>query len=217
VLEQCRFTGSDVRIRDDHMPLAHVALAVEGAGWASEDNLGLMVANTIIGSWDRSHCGGENLASNLAKECAKGGLAHSFQSFNTCYTDTGLWGIYFVTDRFNQHNFIAAAQAEWRRLAVNPREHEVDRAKNLLMTNMLLQLDGSTQVCEDIGRQMLCYGRRIPIEELQARFDKITPDTVKEVCQKYVYDVCPAMAGIGPIEGLTDYNVLRGGMWSLVH
>ena len=34
------------------------------------------------------------------------------------------------------------------------------RAKNLLKTNMLLQLDGTTPVCEDIGRQMLCYGRR---------------------------------------------------------
>jgi hypothetical protein len=26
----CRYTGSDVRVRDDGMPLAHVALAVEG-------------------------------------------------------------------------------------------------------------------------------------------------------------------------------------------
>jgi len=25
-------------------------------------------------------------------------LCHSFQSFNTCYKDTGLWGIYFVCD-----------------------------------------------------------------------------------------------------------------------
>jgi processing peptidase subunit beta len=37
---------------------------------------------------------------------------------------------------------------------------KVDRAKNLLKTNMLLQLDGTTPICEDIGRQMLCYGRR---------------------------------------------------------
>jgi hypothetical protein len=27
----CRYTGSDVRVRDDGMPLAHVALAVEGS------------------------------------------------------------------------------------------------------------------------------------------------------------------------------------------
>jgi hypothetical protein len=33
------------------------------------------------------------------------------------------------------------------------------------------QLDGTTAVCEDIGRQMLCYGRRLPQHELEARID----------------------------------------------
>ena len=50
-------------------------------------------------------------------------------------------------------------------------DFEVDRAKNALKTNMLLQLDGTTAICEDIGRQMLCYGRRIPPHELEARID----------------------------------------------
>lgn len=30
---------------------------------------------------------------------------------------------------------------------------------------------GSTPICEDIGRQMLCYSRRIPLHELEARID----------------------------------------------
>lgn len=46
-LKPCRFTGSDIRVRDDSMPLAHVAIAVEGAGWANPDNIPLMVANTV--------------------------------------------------------------------------------------------------------------------------------------------------------------------------
>ena len=49
------------------MPLCHAAIAVEGAGWADPDNIPLMIANTIIGSWDRSHGGGANNASNLAQ------------------------------------------------------------------------------------------------------------------------------------------------------
>lgn len=85
-------------------------------------------------------------------------------------------------------------------LCTNVTESEVARAKNLLKTNMLLHLDGksapvirdgdtrapagdyngtpfgffalgSTPICEDIGRQMLCYGRRIPLHELEARID----------------------------------------------
>lgn len=52
--EPCRFTGSELRYRDDSLPLAHVAIAVEGCGWKDADNIPLMIANTIIGSWDRS-------------------------------------------------------------------------------------------------------------------------------------------------------------------
>ncbi|PWA14702.1 hypothetical protein CCH79_00014361 [Gambusia affinis] len=56
-------------------------------------------------------------------------------------------------------------------LCTSVTESEVARAKNLLKTNMLLHLDGSTPICEDIGRQMLCYSRRIPLHELEARID----------------------------------------------
>ena len=38
------------------------------------------------------------------------------------------------------------------RLCTSVTEFEVTRAKNLLKTNMLLQLDGSTPITEDIGR-----------------------------------------------------------------
>lgn len=57
------------------------------------------------------------------------------------------------------------------RLCTNVTESEVERARNLLKTNMLLQLDGTTPSCEDIGRQLLCYDRRIPLHELEARIE----------------------------------------------
>ena len=142
------------------MPLAHVAIAVEGCGWTNPDNIPLMVANTLIGNWDRSMGGGAHNSSNLAHYCAEKSFCHSFQSFNTCYKDTGLWGIYFVTDAMNQENMVYNIQNEWMRICTTVTDFEVNRAKNLLKTNMLLQLDGTTPICEDIGRQMLCYGRR---------------------------------------------------------
>jgi len=211
----CRFTGSDIRVRDDDMPLAHIAIAVEGCGWTNPDNIPLMIANTLIGNWDRSMGGGANNSSPLAAYCAEKGFAHSFQSFNTCYKDTGLWGIYFVTDAQNQENMIYNIQQEWMRLCNTVTEFEVERAKNLLKTNMLLQLDGTTPVCEDIGRQMLCYGRRMPQHELEARINAVGANVVKDTCFKYIYDRCPAVAAVGPIENLPDYNKIRSGMYWL--
>ncbi|OWK06492.1 PMPCB, partial [Cervus elaphus hippelaphus] len=82
------------------------------------------------------------------------------------------------------------------RLCTSVTESEVARAKNLLKTNMLLQLDGSTPICEDIGRQMLCYNRRIPIPELEARIDAVNAEIIREVCTKYIYDKSPAVAAV---------------------
>lgn len=84
-LEPCRFTGSEIRVRDDSLPLAHVAIAVEGAGWTDADTLTLMVASTLLGAWDRSQASGKQNATQLARASAEGDLCHSYQSFNTCY------------------------------------------------------------------------------------------------------------------------------------
>jgi len=93
-LMKCKYSKGEYRLLEPDMPLAHVAVAVEGAGWSNPDNIPLMVANTMISSWDRSHGGGSNVASKLVSACTQSDLCHSFQSFNTCYTDTG--EIFFV-------------------------------------------------------------------------------------------------------------------------
>merc|ERR1712133_324702 len=100
----------------------------------------------------------------------------------------------------NCFNASIRVQDEWIRLCTNLTEFEVTRAKNTLLTNIALMLDGTTPICEDIGRQMLCYGRRIPQHELEARIDAVDAQLVKDTCYKYIYDRCPVMAAVGPTE-----------------
>jgi len=212
-LEPCRFTGSEIRVRDDDMRLAHIAISVEGTSWSDADTIPLMVASTMLGSWDRSMGSGGNIGSRLAQSSAKYNLCHSFQAFNTCYADTGLWGVYFVTDRLKIDDFMISLQEEWMRLCTSVTEAEVNRAKNLLRTNILLQLDGSTPICEEIGRQLLVYNRRLPLAELEERIDAVNANVIRKVAMKYIYDQCPAISAVGPVEQLPDYNRTRGRMW----
>ena len=70
------------------------------------------------------------------------GIAHSFQSFNTCYKDTGLWGIYFVTDALHQDDMVFNIQNEWMRLATSVTDFEVNRCvagSSTLICRKLLQ------------------------------------------------------------------------------
>ena len=209
----CRYTGSEMRVRSDDMPFAHVVLAVQGVGWTNPDYFPLMIASTIVGNYDCTLGGGHNMASKLAQVAAQENLARSFMSFNTCYTDTGLWGIYLVMDKMTIDDMFFNLQNEWMRLCVSVTEAEVERAKNVFKTSLFMHLDGSTPICDDIGRQMLTYGRRIPLPELDYRIEQIDAKTVREVCTRYIYDKCPALVGIGPIEQLPDYNRIRGNMY----
>lgn len=49
--------SSQIRMRDDDFPLAHIAIAVESPGVTSPDIVPLMVANAIIGSYDLTYGG----------------------------------------------------------------------------------------------------------------------------------------------------------------
>ncbi|KAM3844733.1 cytochrome b-c1 complex subunit 1, mitochondrial [Vipera latastei] len=209
VLPRSRFSGSQVTARDDELPLAHVAFAVEGPGWDSPDNLVLLLANSIIGRYDLTFGGSKNLYSKMAADFAEKNLCQSFQTFNICYSDTGLFGFYFVSDRFSILHSSDWGRYEWMRMCTDLPEHDLERGKKVLRRNLVAQLDGTTPMCKSIATQLMSYGRRIPLAEWDARISEIDTQMVQDVCSKYVYDRCPVVAGVGPVEQLLDYNYNR--------
>ena len=83
--DQARFTGSDIRVRDDSMPTAHMAIAFESFDWTSEHAFPLMVMQTLLGAWSRTDGAGPNMSSKLCQAVAERDLAHSVMTFNTSY------------------------------------------------------------------------------------------------------------------------------------
>jgi len=175
----------------------------------SADNIPLMIANTLIGQWDRSQSTGIFAPSRLGQRIG-GEDCQSFQAFNTCYKDTGLWGVYFIASKSAAPKVIEQIQDEWKHMCDRITDDEVERGKRLLKTNMLLLLDGSTAVCEDVGRQMLCYGRRIPLHELDARIGAINADVLRNVLRKYIFKRPVSLAAVGDTAALqSHYDVIQ--------
>lgn len=83
------FIGSEVRIRDDTMPTANIAIAVEGVSWKDDDYFTALVAQAIVGNWDRAMGSSPYLGSKLSTFVHNNNLANSFMSFSTSYSDTG--------------------------------------------------------------------------------------------------------------------------------
>ena len=203
------FTGSDIRVKFDSDNTAHVAFAFEGASWTSEYAFPLMLMQTMLGSYDRASGLGKNVASKMCQEVAEHELAHSISTFNTCYKDTGLFGIYAVAPDNKLDDLMWYVTNNLVRLVHSPSQQEVDRAKVNLKAIMLMGLDGHSNVAEDIGRQLLTYGRRMTPAEIFSRIDAITVADVKATAAKIINDQDHALAAVGGIHELPDYNWIR--------
>jgi len=204
------FTGSEIKIRNDDHPTAHIAIGVEGVGWTHPDQFTMLVIQAMLGNWDKTVGGGANLSSRLCEIVASEGLVHSLSTFQTCYGNTSLFGHSIVVDPPHIEDSIYEILNEWQRIANSSTPNEVQRAKNKLKATMLMQLDGSNAICENIGRQMLSVGRVLSPAEIYLRVDDVKVDDVRRVAKTYLSDVSPAVIAMGPIKSLPDYNQLRG-------
>jgi processing peptidase subunit beta len=124
-----------------------------------------------------------------------------------------LWGIYLVTDKLDRvDDLVHFSIREWMRLCTNVTEAEVERAKAQLKASILLSLDGTTAMAEDIGRQIITTGRRMTPAEVERRIDAVSDKSVMDFASRKLWDQDIAVSAVGSIEGLFDYQRLRNTM-----
>ena len=73
-------------------------------------------------------------------------------------------------------------------MSTAPTDVEVERAKSQLKAGLLLSLDGTTAVAEDIGRQLVTTGRRMTPKQIENAVDAVTTEEIKRAAQKYLWD-----------------------------
>ncbi|CAK5020696.1 unnamed protein product [Meloidogyne enterolobii] len=139
-------------IENPEMKMTYGTLAVEGTSWTNPDNVAIQVANTMIGQYDRTQSIGILGSSTLATSLGHDSGVESFMAYTTSYKDVGLTGIYFCAEPRALENLVKCVCNEWRSLSGDINVDSLERAKSSLLTNCALILDGSTAVCEDIGR-----------------------------------------------------------------
>lgn len=89
-------------------------------------------------------------------------------------------------------------------------EEELERSKTQLKASLMQQLGTFSFICEDLGRQLLTYGRRMTTAEVFARIDAITLEDIR-MCASRFTDGSKnvAVGALGSIERVPDYGFIN--------
>lgn len=189
VPEQARFEGG-VRIESRDLEQVHIALALEGLPQRDQELYALQIFTAVLGG---------GMSSRLFQEVREiRGLCYSIYAFHAPYSDTGLFGLYAGTDASDAPELMRVVVDQIGAAAESLNETEVARAKSQMKTGLLMALESSGARAEQLARQMIAYGRPIPLEEIVSKIEAVTVERARAAGRALVSRGRPAIAALGP-------------------
>ncbi|XP_058074113.1 mitochondrial-processing peptidase subunit alpha-like [Magnolia sinica] len=205
------YVGGDYRCQADS-PSTHVALAFEvPGGWLNEkEAMTLTVLQMLMGGGGSFSAGGpgkgmySRLYLRILNEFQQ---IQSFSAFNSIYNNTGIFGIHATTGSEFVSNAVDLAARELLAVATPGQVDQVqlDRAKEATKSAVLMNLESRMVASEDIGRQILTYGERKPIEHFLKAVDEVTLKDITSIGQKIISSPL-TMASYGDVTKVPSYD-----------
>lgn len=206
-----QYIGGDFRCQADSQR-THVALAFEvPGGWHSEkDAIALTVLQTLMGGGGSFSAGGpgKGMYSRLyLRVLNEYQQVQSFSAFNSMYNDSGIFGIHATTGSDFVSQAVELATRELLAVATPGQvtEVELNRAKNSTKSAVLMNLESRMVVTEDIGRQILTYGQRKPVEHFLKVLNEVTLNDITNIAQKIISTPL-TMASWGDVIQVPSYD-----------
>lgn len=185
--------GSPLQMHSMHPEsLTRVALAFEiPKGWSSQDLVPACVLQTLLGGGNSFSAGGpgKGMYSRLYREILNRFYwAESAEAFTAFHAESGLLGMSGSTYNPQKVRDLVRVLAEhFAKLAMTDVSiEELSRAKNMLRCNVLTQLESRLVLFEDIGRQILTYGKRENVKSMCDKIDAVTHEDIRRLAKMMV-------------------------------
>ncbi len=190
------YRGGEAREPRDLME-TQIMLGFEGVAYSSADFHTAQVLASILGG---------GMSSRLFQEVReKRGLCYSVYAFHWSFSDTGIFGIHTATGPGDVKELVPVVIGELERAAHDINDRELQRARAQLRAGLLMTLESPAARAGQIARQLLLFGRPIPVEELVAKIESITVDDIRNLAARIFTGSTPTVAAVGAIDGMMDH------------
>ncbi len=152
---------------------------------------------------------GSGMSSRLSQEVReKQGLAYSVYSFNSSYTDTGIFSIFAGTDSSNLDKLLKSITTELKKLSTDDlKEEEINRVKGRVKSQILMSRESVSSRAETLEHYYGNYNRYISKNELIEKISAVTTANLKKAAEELLSQhEKTALAAIGKIESLPSYD-----------
>ncbi|ORX45487.1 LuxS/MPP-like metallohydrolase [Hesseltinella vesiculosa] len=202
--EPARYTGGTQLLETPESPLSHVYVALEGLSIDDDDIYALATLQILLGGGGSFSAGGpgkgmySRLFTNVLNQYY---WVESCQSFNHCYTDSGLFGIAGSCPPEYASAMVEVICRELDMVSRNDvgsftvNEVELNRAKNQLKSSLLMNLESRMVQLEDLGRQVQVHGKKTGIDTMLANIDKVDLDVLRRVAARVVRGAVSVTSG----------------------
>ena len=191
--EPARFIGGS-RIEPRDLEQVHIALAMHGLSHRDPNLPSLQVFTNVLGG---------GMSSRLFQEVREQrGLCYAIYAFHAPYSDVGMFGLYAGTDAADLAELMHVVVGEINAAAETINEAEVARAKAQMKAGLLMALESSTARAEQLARQLMNWGRPVPLQELVEKIEAVTVESARAAGRALIARGRPAIAALGPGPGL---------------
>ena len=168
------FPGGRTTVATRSTEQAHVVLGTAGLARTDPRRHALTLLSTALG---------EGMSSRLFQEIReKRGLAYSVYSFTTHYADAGMFGVYAGCAPRRVGEVLGLCRDEIAAVAAKGLDDdELARAKGQSRGSLVLGLEDPLSRMSRLAKAELVYGELPSVDELLARFERVTADDVRSV------------------------------------
>jgi predicted Zn-dependent peptidase len=199
-VDPARYVGGDFREPRD-LEQAHLVLGFEGISFTDPDYYALSVLSVLLGG---------GMSSRLFQEVReKRGLVYAIYTFAASYTDSGLFGVYAGTGEAEAGEVMEVVCDQLRETAGTIGVGELRRARAQIRASVLMSLESTASRCEQLARQMLVFGREIPIAEISDRIEAVDVAALDRVARRVLSRPATFVA-LGPVGRTPDFDAIAG-------
>jgi predicted Zn-dependent peptidase len=169
---------------------AHLLIGLEGVSYRDPAIHALQVFTNVLGG---------GMSSRLFQEVREArGLCYAVYSFHWGYADTGLFGVYAGTDGGDVGELVDVVIDQIEETVEGMTAVELARSKAQAKVGLLTALESSGARADQLARQMLAFGRPIPLEEIVARLEAVTLEDAKAAGRSLIARGKPTFTALGP-------------------